>query len=211
MMQVDVTILLIIVTAVVSMLCFNSGDLFSRLQFNAYQVFHRKEVHRLLTHGFVHVNWWHLIVNMFVLYFFGRDVENTLMIMQSQGIVSSPKLLYLGFYLTAIIVASTISLFRHKDHPFYNSVGASGAVAAVMFFSIFFSPWRMLYLYGILAIPGILFAVAYIVYSQYMAKKGGDNINHDAHLLGAVFGFIMPLFIDLDMYRVFISQLLSPF
>jgi membrane associated rhomboid family serine protease len=210
-MHANLTILLIIVTAIVSMLCFNNHELFSRLQFNAYQIYHRREIHRLLTHGFVHANWGHLIVNMFVLYFFGRDTEYILLALHEQGIISHPKLLYLGFYLIAIVFASSISLFRYKDEPFYNSVGASGAVAAVMFFSIFFAPWRMLYLYGIIAIPGIVFAVAYIVYSQYMSRRGRDNINHDAHLLGAVFGFIMPLFIDLNFIRHFIAQLMSPF
>lgn len=209
-MQVNLTVLLIIITSGISILCFNNRELFARLQFNAYQVYHRKEIHRLLTHGFVHANWGHLIVNMFVLYFFGTDVEATLMQMEQLDIISNPELIYLLFYLLAIIFASSISLFRHKDNHFYNAVGASGAVAAAMFFSIFFEPWRMLYLYGFIAIPGIIFALAYIIYSQYMARKGNDNIGHDAHLLGAVFGFMAPLFIDLKMFDVFLQQLLAP-
>ena len=206
-----ITILLIVITSIVSILCFSQRELFSRLQFNAYQIFHRKEYYRMVTHGFVHANWWHLFVNMFVLYFFGRNVETILHSLATQGILNHPVLVYLILYLLAIIFASTISLFRYKDEPFYNSVGASGAVSAVMFFEIFFNPWQKLYLYGVIGIPGIIFAILYIVYTQYMSRRGGDNINHDAHFLGAVFGFIFPLFINLNLIKYFISQIGSIF
>jgi membrane associated rhomboid family serine protease len=181
--------------------------LFYRLQFNAYQIYHRREYYRLLTHGFVHANWWHLIVNMLVLYFFGGYVEQTLNALAGQGIVKLPVLVYIILYLLAVIFASTISLVKYRDNPLYNSVGASGAVSAVVFFSIFFEPWQKLYLYGLIGIPGIVFAVLYLVYAQYMSRRGGDNINHDAHFLGAVFGFLFPLFIDLSLFKYFLSQL----
>ena len=206
-----ITILLIVITSIVSVLCFSNRELFSRLQFNAYQIFHRKEYYRMVTHGFVHASWWHLFVNMFVLYFFGRNVEAILHSLAEQGMLNHPVPVYLILYLLAIIFASTISLFRYKDEPFYNSVGASGAVSAVMFFEIFFNPWEKLYLYGVIGIPGIIFAILYIVYTQYMSRRGGDNINHDAHFLGAVFGFIFPLFIDLNLIKYFISQIGSIF
>jgi membrane associated rhomboid family serine protease len=134
----SITIVIIIITSGISILAFNNQELFRKLQFNAYQVYHRKEIFRLLTHGFVHAGWWHLIVNMLVLYFFGRTVEYYLNLMAAQGIVKYPILIYLFFYLISIVFASSISLFRHKDNVWYNAVGASGAVAAVMFFSIFF-------------------------------------------------------------------------
>ncbi len=201
------TILLIIITCIVSVLAFNNSTLFSRLQFNAYQIYHRREYYRMLTHGFVHANWWHLLVNMLVLYFFGTNVEVILQQLAMAGILKFPKLYYMLLYLLSIVFASTISLVRYKDSVWYNAVGASGAVAAVMFFCIFFKPWQKLYLYGMLGIPGIIFAVLYLVYSQYMSRRGGDNVNHDAHFLGAVFGFVFPLFIELNLYKVFLSQL----
>ncbi len=206
-----ITILLIIITGIISILSFRQREIFSRLQFNAYQIVHRKEYYRMITHGFVHANWWHLFVNMFVLYFFGTRVESILQALASQNMLKYPVLVYLILYLLAIIFASTISLIRYKDEPLYNSVGASGAVSAIMFFNIFFNPWEKLYLYGMIGIPGIVFAVVYIIYSQYMSRRGGDNINHDAHFLGAVFGFVSPLFIDLNLFRYFISQLGSIF
>ena len=201
------TILIIVITSLISVLAFNNRTLLFRLQFNAYQIYHRKELHRLLTHGFVHANWWHLIINMLVLYFFGGYVERTLTKLAADGFLKFPLLIYLIMYLTAIVFASTISMVKFKDNPMYNSVGASGAVSAVVFFMIFFEPWEKLYLYGILGIPGIVFAILYLVYAQYMSRRGGDNINHDAHFLGAVFGFIFPLFIDLSLFRHFILQL----
>lgn len=203
------TIILITITVIISVLALYNETIFSRLQFNAYQIYYRKELYRLLTHGFVHANWWHLFVNMFVLYFFGSNTEFFLHNMPGGVIIKNPTLIYLVLYLSSIVVASLISLFKNKDNHFYNSVGASGAVAAVMFFSIFFNPWQKLYLYGIIGIPGIVFAVLYIVYSQYMSRRGGDNINHDAHILGAVFGFVFPLFLNPALIKVFLSQLFA--
>jgi membrane associated rhomboid family serine protease len=106
----------------------------------------------------------------------------------------------------AIVFSSSISLFRYKDNFLYNSVGASGATSAILMFSIFFSPWELVYIYFI-PVPGIIFAVLYIIYSQYMSKRGGDNIGHDAHLLGSVFGFVFPMFIDLGLIKYFIESL----
>ena len=151
-------------------------------------------------------------MNMFVLYFFGRYAELKLQYLAyHDGLLKYPVLIYIILYLGSMIFASTISLVRHKDDPWYNSVGASGSVSAVTFFFIFFEPWEKLRLYMAIPIPAIVFGVLYIIYSQYMSKRGGDNINHDAHLLGAVFGFVFPLFINLDLVRDFISKLGSVF
>jgi membrane associated rhomboid family serine protease len=205
------TYVIIALTSVISILAFNNRELFSRLQFNAYQVYHRKEFYRLLSHGFIHANWWHLIVNMLVLYFFGTYVEHILKQLASAEYLKYPLLVYLILYLSAIVFASTISLVRFRDNHWYNSVGASGAVSAIIFFFIFFEPWETLRLYMAIPIPAIIFAVLYLIYSQYMSKRGGDNINHDAHFLGAVYGFIFPLFIDLNLFHYFIAQLTSKF
>jgi membrane associated rhomboid family serine protease len=205
------TFLLIIITVVISVMAFYNENLFSRLQFNAYQIYHRNEWYRMLTHGFIHANWWHLIINMFVLYFFGSAAEQYLHSLASEGIIKNPTLMYVTLYLVSIIFASSISLLKNKDNHWYNSVGASGGVAAVMFFSIFFNPWQKVYLYGIIGIPGIIFAVLYIIYSQYASRRGGDNINHEAHILGAVFGFAFPLFLSPGLIHYFIHQLLSVF
>ena len=203
------TILLIIITSIISIIAFSNRDLFAKLQFNAYLVIQRKQWYRLISHGFVHANWSHLLVNMFVLYFFGSTTEEELFKLADYDIVSFPILTYILFYFSALIISSSISLAKHKDDHWYNAVGASGAVAAVLYFSIFFDPWSSLRLYFFIPIPAIVFAILYIVYSHYMGRKGQDNIGHEAHLMGAVYGFIFPLFIDLDLIKVFIHELIN--
>lgn len=202
-----ITYVLIAFTSLISIPAFKNQDWFSKLQFNPYQVYHRKQWYRMLTHGFLHANWTHLIINMLVLYFFGPHVENHLNNILGPGLQQWHNLVYLFFYFAAIIVASLTSLFRHRNDPWYNAVGASGAVSAVLFLFIFFNPWELLYLYGIIPIPGIIMGVAYLIYSHYMSKRESDNVNHDAHISGAVFGFIFPLFIDVRLIIDFINRL----
>ncbi|NBC82050.1 MAG: rhomboid family intramembrane serine protease [Bacteroidetes bacterium] len=204
-----ITVVLCVVIAIVSIAAFNNSGLFNKLQFNAYQVYHRKEYYRLLSHAFVHGGWLHLFINVFVFFIFGRNVESLLNSLANEGIIQLPLVWYIVFFLLSALFSTSISIFKYKDDVYYNAVGASGAVSAVLFFWIFFNPWEKLYLYGVLPIPAIIFAVAYIIYSQYMSKRNQDNIGHDAHLLGAVFGFVFPLFINLKFINIFLSQILN--
>jgi len=203
------TYVIIIFTALVSIPAFSNHQWFSKLQFNPYQVYHRKEIHRLLTHGFLHANWMHLIINMMVLFFFGPIVEKYMGQILNPGMQHWSKLIYLFFYFGGIIVASLISLYKYRDNIWYNAVGASGAVSAVIFFYIFFNPWERIYFYGILPVPGIIMGILYLVYSHYMSRRGTDNVNHDAHMVGALFGFIFPLFIDYHLISYFLDRLFS--
>ena len=201
------TLIIVILTCVISILTFYRQEYFHKLQFNAYQVWHGKEYYRLISHGFIHADWIHLAVNMIVLYSFGEVVEKWFAALAAKGYLHFPDLWFLALYLFAIIFSSSITLFKEKDNPSYNAVGASGAVSAVLFTSIFFSPISKIYFYGVLPVPGIVFGILYLVYSQYMSRKDLDNVNHDAHFLGAIFGFIYPLFIDLRLFNHFLSQL----
>lgn len=203
------TYILVALTALVSIPAFNNHEWFLKLQFNAYQIYYRKEFYRLFTHGLLHANWMHLIVNMLVLIFFGPNVERYLQYILGPNLQPLSHLIYILFYFGAIIIASITSLFRHKDDVWYNAVGASGAVSAVLFFFIFMNPWELLYLYGIIPIPGIISGVLYLIYSHYMSRKGTDHINHDAHISGAIFGFIFPLLINFRLIFYFMDQLLS--
>jgi len=204
-----ITLILSVIIGLVSLAAFNNRTLFAKLQFNAYLVYHRKEYHRLITHAFVHAGWLHLLVNLFVFFIFGRNIESLLNSLEVEGIIKASSIWYLLFFVLAVVFSTSISVFKFKDDIHYNAVGASGGVSAVLFFWIFFNPWEKLYLYGVLPIPAIIFAVAYVIYSQYMGKRNQDNIGHDAHLLGAVFGFVFPLFIRLDFIKIFISQILD--
>jgi membrane associated rhomboid family serine protease len=144
------TYILIAFTALMTITAFRREAWFSKLQFNAYQIVYRKEIYRLLTHGFLHANWMHLIVNMIVLFFFGPYVEEYLKQILPGKIPGLDRIVYLLFYFASIVVSSLLSLYKHKGNAFYNAVGASGAVSAVLFFFIFFKPWEMLYFYGII-------------------------------------------------------------
>lgn len=201
------TLFIIIVTVIITIIAFNSEGLMNRLMLNPYQVVHKKEWYRIITHGFLHADWTHLIINMIVLFSFGNSVEREFQHLKMSGYISSPALTYSILYFGGIIISSLITLARHRNNRWYNSVGASGAVSAVIFTSIFLSPLDRLYFFAVLPIPGIVFAVLYLVYSSYMSRRNRDNINHDAHFLGAVFGFVFPILIDLDLMSHFIEEL----
>lgn len=196
-------------TVLASVTAFQNTELFDKLKFNAYMVYHKKEWYRLLSHGFIHGSWMHLIINMLVLYSFGNVVEQYFSIMETQGMLRYSKLYFIVLYLGAIVVSSFVSLFKHKNNHWYNAIGASGAVSAVLFTSIFFAPMDKILIYGILPVPGILMGVLYLGYSIYMSKKGNDNIGHDAHFIGAIYGFLFPLFIDFNLYKHFFNSLLQ--
>jgi len=181
------------------------------LQLNPYATYHKKEWYRIVSHGFLHADWVHLFVNMFVLFSFGRVVESIFKQLAYEGIIKSPVLTFVILYFGSMIMATITTIKKQKDNQWYNSVGASGAVSAVIFTSIFFQPLANLYFYAVIPIPGIVFGILYLAYSHYMSKRGGDNINHDAHFIGAVFGFLFPILLEPKLFFVFINQLLSIF
>ena len=214
-------IILIILTALVSYLAFQNREIFERYKFNAYLIYHKKDYVRLLSHGFLHADWMHLIFNMLVLYFFGPVIENTFIaLFSSQNDLTIAgtalpygkilgRLSFLVFYLSAIVVASLVSLVKHKNHHYYNSVGASGAVSAMVFAFILFAPLEKICLWGVLCFPGIIWGLVYLGYSYYQTKQNNDNINHDAHFIGSVYGFTFPLLIEPQLFLHFIQQLIS--
>ena len=200
-----VTIIIIAVTVLVSILCFNGRLNVDSLMFNAYQVWHRKEWWRMLTSGLVHGGWGHLFFNMLTLYFFGTVVERYFAAAfgSTNGIV-----LYVVLYVSAIAVASIWDLFKNRDNPNYNALGASGAVSAVLFASILFDPKMGIYIYLIpIPVPGYIFAPLYLLYCWYMARRGTDNIGHTAHFWGAVYGLAFPLICRPDIFQHFLAQL----
>ncbi len=201
------TLFIIVITVIITVIAFNSEEVMSKLMLNPYQVVQKKEWFRLITHGFLHADWPHLIINMIVLYSFGSNVWKWFQQLSMSGYIDSPALAYSLLYFGGIIISSLVTVIRHRKNRWYNSVGASGAVSAVVFTSIFFSPLDRVYFFAIIPIPGIVFAILYLVYSSYMSKRNKDNINHDAHFLGAVYGFVFPILIDLDLFSYFIREL----
>ena len=200
-----VTIIIILVTAAVSLLCLYGRLNFNALKFNAYDVWHRKQWYRMLSYGLVHSGWGHLFFNMLTLYFFGTVVEQYFAAAFGS---TSGVILYVFLYVSAIAVSTIGDLIKYKDIPGYNAVGASGAVSAILFASILFEPKMGIYIYLIpIPIPGYIFAPLYLLYCWYMAKRNMDNIGHTAHFWGALYGLAFPLIFRPSILHHFLSQL----
>lgn len=197
------TIILVVATVLTSLAGFNDERLINRLILWPGRMKSAGESHRLLSSGFIHADGAHLFFNMFTLFFIGSGVE------QMYEYRVDGWLMYLVLYLAGIAVSSLPSFLKHRDNPYYRSLGASGGVAAVLFASVYFSPWASIYIYFI-KLPSILFAVLYLAYSVYMSRRGGDNVNHNAHFWGAIFGFLFTLAVDPDHGRSFFFQITHP-
>ncbi len=185
-------------------MAFNNHDLFLKLKHWPYQEARRGEWYRWLTSGFLHADPMHLIFNMLTLYFFGVYVESWFAAL-FPGIGS---FIYLLFYLAAIVAASSATYQKFRNTSSFASIGASGAVAAVLFACILLDPTIGIMLFFIpIPIPGFIFGVLYLWYSSYAARRGGDNIDHTAHFFGAVFGFFFPILLRPSLFVEFFQQL----
>ena len=198
----SVTIIIIAVTVLVSLMAFNNREIFRRLAFNAYDIKHFKNSYRFLSYALIHADWIHLFINMMVLYSFGRVVEEYyVMLFGVKGI-----LYFILLYVGGTALSTLPSYGKHKDDYSYTAVGASGAVSAVVFAFILFDPMGKLTLFPIpIGIPAIIFGVGYLIYSAYMGKKNIDNVGHDAHFWGAVFGFLFTIVIKPELIVRFYS------
>ena len=183
-----VTLILIALNVLFSFIGFSNGTILSKTIGWPYYEKRNKEYYRFITSGFLHADWIHLFFNMFTLYFFGKNVEIILAVSGLGGTFA-----YLTLYFLGLIAANIPSYLKHNNDPEYRSLGASGAVSAVIFASIIFSPWSSIYLYGAIQISATVYAILYIVYCIYMGKKNQDNVNHDAHLWGSVFGLVFTI------------------
>ena len=210
----SITFAIIILTTITSIIAFPTNvqsidsirnpEWFDKFKFNAFAVFKHKQIHRMVSYGFIHGSWMHLAFNMITLYFFGRNVEEGFQVL-FQGFGG---FMYIGFYMLAIVVSTIQDLVVHRNHAHYNAVGASGAISAVLFASILFNPSMDLYLYLIpIPITAWIFGILFLVFSVYMARKKIDNIGHTAHFWGAIFGFIFPLLFYPKLLILFFENL----
>ena len=202
-----VTYIIIGITVLVSYKAFNDGSLKWRFMFNPYQVKHRKEWYRLFSSGLIHADWMHLGLNMYVLYMFGEIIEPKFRneFGEVKGTIN-----FILLYLGGLLVSSLYNLAKHQDNANYNALGASGAVSGIVFSFIAFYPLQGMGIILIpIHIPAIIFGGLYLAYSQYMAKKQIDNIGHDAHFWGAVFGFVVTFIFKPDLFRDFLNEIIS--
>jgi membrane associated rhomboid family serine protease len=197
-----VTYVLIAVTALVSYLAFNNARLMDRLILWPPAIDRHRQYDRLVTHGFIHADMTHLLFNMITLFFFGRAVEQVFV--ERIGVFG-----FAAFYLSAIVMAILPTYFRHQHDRNYRSLGASGAVSAVLFSYILFAPWTLIFVMFI-PVPAIVYAVAYVGYSIWMDRRGGDNVNHSAHLWGAAYGVMFTLLLEPRVFQHFLASLMQP-
>lgn len=194
---------IIIITVIISLIAWQNRTFMGRLVFDPISIKRFKQYDRFVTHGFIHADGMHLFFNMFTLYFFGRVIERFY-------ITQFGSLGFVGFYVLAVVAAIIPTYLKNQHNPHYLSLGASGAVSAVLFSFVLFAPWETLYFFGILPIPAIVFAILYTAYSIYADRRGTGNTNHSAHLFGAAFGVVATIAIEPKLILHFISALLNP-
>lgn len=200
----EMTIFIIILNITLSFLAFKGKTSVYQWGLMPYQMTVDHSYYRFITSGFFHSGWAHLIINMLVLWSFGSQVESVFSSVFQNSFIG--KTVFMLFYLSAIPAASISSFIKHRHNPDYLAIGASGAVSAVVFCSILFNPLSKLLILPIpIPIPAIIFGIAYLIYSWYMGKHGQDNIGHDAHFWGAVYGIIVSLIIEPSSGKHFIT------
>ncbi len=199
------TYILIAINVIASLYAWNRTDKYYAWMLNPYSVVHRNQYYRMLTSGFIHNDWVHLIFNMITLYFFGRNVEYVFSYLYG----GAGTIYFLILYFAGMLVADIPSVVKHRNDPHYNSLGASGAVSAVLFAAILFNPTSRICLYMALCMPGFIFGALYLLYSFYQGKQSAGNINHDAHLFGALFGIVFSIIIEPTVISSFFDQVLN--
>lgn len=169
----------------VSISGFSNSKIINSLIFWPPPIKEQNQYYRFVTCGFIHADYMHLAFNMFTLFFFGRNIE-----FYFKHYDLHDGLSYIALYISALVVSIIPTYLKHQNSYEYRSLGASGAVSAIVTATILFDPWSPIYIYGALKISAFLYAVLYIAYCIYASKKSRDNINHDAHLWGSIYGFV---------------------
>lgn len=204
----SITFIIIIITAAVSILAFNREQMKEDLLFWPYQINRDGQYYRFITNGVLHADAMHLIFNMVSFYSFGMALENYLF-KALFGELSRAMLAIL--YVTAIIAAVIPDFIKYKDKSYYRSLGASGAVSAIVFAAITIQPNMPIQFFFIpFKIPGFVFGICFLILSASLAKKGGGNIGHSAHFWGSVYGIVFTyitarFFAGVDLIRIFID------
>jgi membrane associated rhomboid family serine protease len=195
------TISIVTLTCLISIPAFTRTDLFEKLCLYPY-LMHRdkKQWFRMVSVGFVHADFMHLLFNMLTLYFFGSVLEQKIF----------GEVQFLLFYFSALVLSCADEYVKQKDNPAYRACGASGAVAAIMFSLVLFQPWGVVYLKFIIPVYFILFAIGYLIYSWYMDRRGGQLIGHGIHLWGALYGIAFTLLTKPISLSVFVYEVMHP-
>lgn len=196
--ETPVASLIFLFTVITSIYAFSNHEVYGKFMLNPYNVSRRHRVYTLITSGLIHADWMHLIFNMMSFYFFAFRLEERI-----------GSLNFGILYFVSMVAADIPSVLKHKNDIWYNSLGASGAISAVLFSCILFFPFSTMYIFPIpFEIWAIVFGPLYLVYCVYAAKQARDHINHDAHFFGALAGLILTVLLVPGVIPGFIAQIL---
>lgn len=206
-----ITYTFLAIILVFSVYCFNDRNAMNKYLFNPYLIHNNKEHYRFLTHAFIHADFIHLAFNCLALYSFGIALENVffpILFGEKLG-----KVYYLILFTGGIYAASFTEYFRNKDNPDYSSLGASGAISSIIFCYIMVSPLSKISLL-FFPIQGwiagiLLLGVSYYLIRRKKTSDYNDNISHESHFWGALFGVAFILILKPTLLKQFIAQILS--
>lgn len=199
------TLFIILITVLCSVLAFFKPGIMRVLAFSPYLVSTKGQYYRFFSNGFIHYNFIHLAVNMTALYIFGIVIEKYYI----QYFSSMAYVYYAVLYLLGIAVSDLPVFFKKKHDPTFFSLGASGGVSAIIFSAILIRPSSSICLGGEICFPAYLFGMLYLLYTFYSSKKLKGNVNHEAHLVGAVFGFLFSIILKPKLIASFINQIID--
>lgn len=218
MTDTPITLFILVATALASIAAFNSEAIFEKAMLNPYSVKHRREYARLVTHMFVHVDWLHLIFNMYTFWSFGTFMEQLFTNPRLFGLLL-PEIPYWGIdmgrvffgamYFLGGIVATLPAMRKHGDNVGYNSVGASGAVSAVLMAFMILFPTFEISFFLILPMPAFIGALVFFAMEHWLSRSGRTNIAHDAHIWGALFGLVFVGVLNPEFYALFIQKVIA--
>lgn len=220
MLSAPITLVIIAITIITSYQAFQNSVLFNKLKYSPYNVKHFKEYYRILSHVLVHADWTHLLFNMYTFYSFGVFMEK---IFSSEAIRANyfPALdfggmqlgmaLYLGLYLVGGLVAAIPAYKKHSDNVFYGSVGASGAVSAMLMAFMLMFPDMQVAFFFLIPMPSWVGVLIFFGLEHYLQRRGGTNIAHDAHIFGALAGITYVTLLNPTIPVKFLKAVLSTF
>lgn len=207
-MQLSITLIIVIITTLVSIGGFSNQKIIDDLIFYPPAVTKQNQWYRFFSCGLIHADWGHLFFNMLSLYLFGRFVEDAF----GELFGTNGKWVYLLLYITALLISLLPTFAKNKDNYHYRSLGASGAVSAVIFAGLMLTPTLGIYIFFIpIPIPGFIFAPLYLIISAIMERKGSGNINHSAHIWGSIYGLVFVIiacrFVDYPVIKNMMQEI----
>lgn len=204
-----ITLIIIAATSIISFITFNNSTLINKFIFYPPSI-KQKEWYRFLTYGLLHADLTHLFFNMFALYLFGREIEE---VFKSNFGVNTGSVLYILLYVLALFFSILPTYFKEKENYSYRSLGASGAVSAIVFSYILLYPMNFMGIMFVpIYLPAFIFGIIYVLVSIFLEKKQSGNINHSAHVTGGFFGIIFmfivfELFANYNIFNYFIENI----